>query len=324
MNSIAAAIVTHNRLELLKNCINALQQQTKKPDAILVVNNGSTDGTKEWLQTQTGIIVFEQENLGSSGGFARIIREAYDRNFEWIWIMDDDAAPQKDCLHNFENAIENSKEKYPAYVPLVLEFGNIAKTHHGNFVFSRDFKCLQRTLSSDNYTTAEEKIYPVDFGSFVGLLLRRETIAGIGFPNTEFFIHHDDVEFCLRINQQFGKPGFVKNARIHHLIKKPGDKAITRNVAGKSFENTGLGRLPMRYFGFRNAVYVKNEYFKKHSLLHQLQFRLYLFVWYTATAAKIIFKEPDKMIRLKFFRSAIADGLNGVFDNQKPFRIVYG
>ena len=47
---IITIIVTHNRLNELKNCLKYLNKQTKKPDKILVVDNCSTDGTNEFLK----------------------------------------------------------------------------------------------------------------------------------------------------------------------------------------------------------------------------------------------------------------------------------
>ena len=45
MEKVIAVVVTYNRQKLLSECITALRNQTRKPDAILVVNNGSTDDT---------------------------------------------------------------------------------------------------------------------------------------------------------------------------------------------------------------------------------------------------------------------------------------
>ena len=47
METIAALVVTYNRLADLKKCLDTLRQQTRPLDAILIVNNGSTDGTAE-------------------------------------------------------------------------------------------------------------------------------------------------------------------------------------------------------------------------------------------------------------------------------------
>ena len=75
---IIAVVVTYNRRELLKRNIHSLRQQDSPLSAIVVVNNGSTDGTAEWLAEQHDLKVISQENVGGSGGFYTGIREAYD------------------------------------------------------------------------------------------------------------------------------------------------------------------------------------------------------------------------------------------------------
>lgn len=64
MEKIIACVVTYNRLELLKQVIDGLRNQTRKIDEIVVINNGSTDGTGEWLQDQNDITTINQDNLG--------------------------------------------------------------------------------------------------------------------------------------------------------------------------------------------------------------------------------------------------------------------
>ena len=69
MQTVAAVVVTYNRLNDLKLCIDSLNQQTRPLDAIIVINNGSTDGTSGWLAEQNGLTVITQSNLGGAGGF---------------------------------------------------------------------------------------------------------------------------------------------------------------------------------------------------------------------------------------------------------------
>ena len=66
---IAAVIVTYNRLPLLKECLFAIQSQTRELDNIYVINNGSTDGTKEWLSINSNFEVLNEQNLGGANGF---------------------------------------------------------------------------------------------------------------------------------------------------------------------------------------------------------------------------------------------------------------
>ena len=64
---------------------------------ILVVINGSTDGTKEMLK-EFDLITIEQENLGSAGGFQTGIDFACKYNFKYCWLMDDDGYPHFQAL----------------------------------------------------------------------------------------------------------------------------------------------------------------------------------------------------------------------------------
>ena len=59
--NIIAVVVTYNRMELLKRNIRCLQQN-KPISSIVIVNNGSTDGTTEWLAAQEGLTVINQTN----------------------------------------------------------------------------------------------------------------------------------------------------------------------------------------------------------------------------------------------------------------------
>ena len=95
--NIIAVVVTYNRIELLKRTVRCLQQN-KPVSSIVVVNNGSTDATAEWLKTQSGLTVINQANVGGSGGFYTGMQYAYQAGADWIWCMDDDVFPRADCL----------------------------------------------------------------------------------------------------------------------------------------------------------------------------------------------------------------------------------
>ena len=77
MNKIAAVVVTYNRLELLKQCVESLKKQTVPCD-ILLVNNNSTDSTEEWAASVSKDNLKENNkikyrntgaNIGGAGGF---------------------------------------------------------------------------------------------------------------------------------------------------------------------------------------------------------------------------------------------------------------
>ena len=63
MKKVIAIVVTHNRHQLLVECINGLRGQTQPLDQILVINNGSSDYTGVWLDKQAIYRLTEPERF---------------------------------------------------------------------------------------------------------------------------------------------------------------------------------------------------------------------------------------------------------------------
>ena len=71
MNKIVAVVVTYNRLQKLQKCIGRLLVSQEACD-VIVVNNASTDGTAEWLESVSGegvTVLNSETNIGGAGGF---------------------------------------------------------------------------------------------------------------------------------------------------------------------------------------------------------------------------------------------------------------
>ena len=96
IKKVGIVVVTYNRYELLKEVIDALRQQTYQDFQIIVVNNGSTDGTSNWLSLQEDIITITQRNVGGAGGFYTGMKFVAENGYEFCWIMDDDVI----CIDN--------------------------------------------------------------------------------------------------------------------------------------------------------------------------------------------------------------------------------
>ena len=84
---IAAVVVTYNRKELLKECLDALLRQTYSVDSIILIDNASNDGTPEFLK-ENGYLdnpkidyVRLPENTGSAGGFYDGVKRGYKKGF---------------------------------------------------------------------------------------------------------------------------------------------------------------------------------------------------------------------------------------------------
>ncbi len=258
---IAAIVVTYNRFELLKECIESLRNQTRKLDEIIVVNNSSPDETLDWLKNQKDLSVITQENLGSAGGQYTGIQTAYEKGYDWIWCMDDDAEPN---ISTLEGIIRYAKDDVSAVCPDVYDTEADRLVFHRGNINLQEVKSFVLQTPIENYKLNEE-VLKIDFASFVGILINRKAVKKIGFPNKYFFIHHDDVEYSLRL-KEFGNILLVpKQIIIHkevnnkHLIKR---EFFWKTSYRHKYENYW-----MNYFTFRNYFWLLDRYLKSKRLI---------------------------------------------------------
>lgn len=141
---VCAVVLTCNRLEKSRRCIEAILGQTRSPDRVLVVDNGSTDGTVEWVTELSRnddrvALLPLPENLGPAGGYAEGFEWAERQGFDAIWAFADDVYPNRDCLETLLRELGDSDDlvvypnlidegtgdsaHYPAWSGVVIPMG---------------------------------------------------------------------------------------------------------------------------------------------------------------------------------------------------------
>jgi GT2 family glycosyltransferase len=197
--TVAAVVVTFNRLEKLKTVIASIEAQTHPVERLLVIDNASTDGTADYLrelQTSAPLeVVSMTENTGGAGGFAEGMLRGYASGADHVWIMDDDCYPQPAALENLVRGFDEAVAELGGDVPFacsVVEFtdGNICEMN--NPVPTWDWARL---------LVKGQKNVMVTACSFVSVLIPRWAIAKHGLPYRDYFIWFDDREYTLRLTR---------------------------------------------------------------------------------------------------------------------------
>lgn len=233
---VAAIVVTRNRIDLLKECIEALRRQTQPLDEIFVIDNDSEDGTSEWLAGQSGLTIVTQANLGGAGGFFTGVKAAYEAGAEWIWCMDDDTIPQADALERLTQGTEFQNPD-TGFICSVVKWKDGA-LHIMNMPCVSDPSWVHQWPSPCSL--------PVTSASFVSILFSRRAVKACGLPLREIFIWGDDMEYTRRISATF--PCFIRlDSEVTH--------ATSVNL-GDSLAGLTRDTLWKHRYGIRNNAYL--------------------------------------------------------------------
>lgn len=331
MNKTVAIVLTYNRIALLKECISSLRNQSLPLDQILVVNNGSTDGTPEWLAAQEDLLVFNMpSNIGGSGGFVKALSEAYALDYDWIWILDDDAFPEKNCLRKLKEVAGKKQSRHIVLAPLVIEGDRIDHEHRGFIDFNKIKFPLQVT-TSDQVIRDADPVMQITFASFIGMFISREVISEVKFPDPSYFIFQDDLEYCIRINKA-GYPIFlVKEAVVHHKKigtvpvehffngsgvtappKKP-QRTVLQFLQDKRVKYTDVTRInPVLFISKRNWIWT----IMQHNGM-SLRLAAYLAKDIARAMSYVLLSKANNRMLFTLFRATYVQGLTGRLDNQR-------
>ena len=265
-NKVSAVVVTYNRLNLLKENLQSLEQQTFNLDKIIIINNNSTDETKNYIETKYSSnplfeIVNLSENIGGAGGFYQGLKKAIELESEWIWLMDDDTIPNKDSL-----------EKLMDKTNLVKDIGFLGS----RVLFTDGTPHIMNNVipSNNNFrdyqwnTFMDQGVLTLKYNSFVSCLISAEAIKKVGLPYKEFFIWGDDQEYTERIVKANFFGGLVLDSIVYHK---------TKNNYGVILSTADDSLAWKYYYGERNKIFLERRDRSK----------LKFFLWYLFYKYKI-------------------------------------
>lgn len=234
---VIAVVVTYNRYELLRECLNAISTLTTKPQMVVVVNNASTDKTFAYLSKLDTDPFYKianlKDNIGGAGGFSYGIRLAMQEGCDYVWLMDDDTIPQADSLTHLCNCVKSDDN---------IGFANsrvewIDGTEH--------------IMNMPSYVHKDEpkdsKCRLIESASFVSLLVKSEAIKRLGLPYKEFFIWCDDLEYTQRIVNADYKGVLVSDSIVLHK---------TKENYGPSIDTAPVASAWKFYYGQRNSMFM--------------------------------------------------------------------
>lgn len=250
---IAGIIVTYNRLNELKKCLEALSKQTCKLSEIIVVNNASTDGTADYLieqekKSSLNIIHLRLEkNIGGAGGFEQGCREAVKRNNDLLWLMDDDGYPETE--DTLKNLLIKARQLQDSNGLLFLNSLVLMDEQKLSFGLGEEIITLNDAIAQSSSGFIEGLVNP-----FNGTLISSALIKEIGYPNGNYFIKGDESDFLRRANKAGACIGTVINSKFRH----PEMQYLFKQIRGRKIKIPNEASWKW-YYRTRNYTYIAKK-----------------------------------------------------------------
>lgn len=238
---VTVIIVNWNSGELLQRCLDDLVQQKFVSTGILVIDNGSADGSTDLISQMPGVVVQE---LGANLGFAKGNNHAINQiDTEFIALLNPDAFPEPDWLQKLIAAAQA--------FPDVAAFGSRQMVHEGDGLVDGlgDVYHFSGAVWRRGYgrmLSAVDEI-PADIFSpcAAAALYRTKAFNDVGGFDEDFFCYTEDVDLGFRLRLAGYRSMFVPDSVVHH---------VGSATTGSQHSEFAV------YHGHRNLVwtYVKN------------------------------------------------------------------
>jgi GT2 family glycosyltransferase len=235
---LSIIILNWNTQEDTKRCIDSiLESRPKKSIEIILVDNASSDGSRETLPKQFPVCQYIQnsKNIGFGAGNNRGIPAARGK---YVFFLNSDTIVTKESLekllefadHNPDAGIIGPKllNKDGTLQYSCRNFPNLGVGFFRNTPLGRLFphnRYTQDYLLSD---WDHQSVREVDWVSGAALLIRREALDKLKGFDEDFYMYCEDVDLCYRAREAGWKTVYFPDSIIYHIIGRSSDKAPTR------------------------------------------------------------------------------------------------
>jgi GT2 family glycosyltransferase len=226
MNKLSVIIVNFNTKDLLNLCINNLLDFAI-PTEIIVVDNGSVDGSQELVESdyKNKVTLIKTENNGLAAGYNLGYKAS---TGDYLLYLGTDAYPKEDAVKQIVDYMEAHANVGAATARLVLRDGSVDMDAHRGFPtpltslfhFSRLNKLFPNSPVINKYFLAGNDlntIHEVDVCIAHFMLVKRTVQEKVGLWDQSFFVYGEDVDFCYRIKEAGFKIMYMGNVEVLHF-----------------------------------------------------------------------------------------------------------
>lgn len=211
---VSVVTVCHNGRHHLARCLPSLFGQNYEPFEVIVVDNGSTDGLAQWLQTEYPqvILIHNRENLGYCFAANQGMRQS---RGEYVIVLDDDTVLEPGFLTAMVEAAASDDDVGMVASQIVLD-------HAPNLLDSAGIEVDWAGLAWNRHLgkpAAGETTELIDVFGPAGAagLYARKMLDQIGLLDDDYFIYYDDSDIAWRGQRAGWRCLYTPKAKVRHI-----------------------------------------------------------------------------------------------------------
>ncbi len=265
MNKVTVIIPNYNGLRFMEPCFAALRQQKFKEFDILVVDNGSQDGSVEWLKDHEIPSIFLEENTGFSGAVNVGIRAC---ETPYVILLNNDTEPYPDYVGELVRCMDRFPEVFSASSKM-LQLSNRELMDDAGDMYSVLGWAYQRGVGqpASRYSRARQV-----FAACAGAAIyRREVFEEIGYFDESHFAYLEDIDVGYRAKIFGYKNVYCPTAKVCHVGSGTSGpkynsfkvRLAARNSVYLNYKNMPLPQLLLNSVPLAAGMAVKYGFFRK-------------------------------------------------------------
>ncbi len=200
-------------------CVESCQRLTWPHFNIVVVDNGSTDGSEEFLRKNlAGIEIIQSgTNLGFAGGNNIGVRHALVSGAKYVWLLNNDAVTDSQALGFLVEAMEDNRTAAIAGSKIFYH-AEPWKIWSAGGMWEKGRLHLRQRGANQVDKGQFDKLCEVDSISGCSMLVRSAVIEEIGLMDDSYFLYWEDSEWCARTRSKGYKVMFVPESKVWHKV----------------------------------------------------------------------------------------------------------
>ena len=263
--SVTIVIPNYNGLRFMEPCMAALEKQNCRDFEILVVDNGSLDGSVEWLKEHRYPTIFLKENTGFSGAVNVGIKAA---KSQFVLLLNNDTEAEPDFVGELLKAIQRSDQIFAVSSRMVQMYHKELMDDAGDMYSVLGWAYQRGVGRSSRGYNREREVFSACAGAAI---YRRAVFEQIGYFDERHFAYLEDIDVCYRAKIFGWHNRYCPSAVVYHVGSgTSGSKynafkvrLAARNNVYLNYKNMPFLQLAVNLLPIGLGILVKYGFFKK-------------------------------------------------------------